>query len=72
MSPRNGPSETTRQWLTGLVVIVATVVAFIGFASASLWWTIAIASFVWAALIVFLYCAGVRKERAGREHRPGA
>lgn len=61
--------EATREWIAGLVVVAATVVAFVGFAHASLWWTIAISTLVWIGLILFLWSVG-RKQRSGRERHP--
>lgn len=61
------PAETTKEWLSGLVVIVTTVVAFVGFAFASLKWTLIVSSVVLAFLIVFLWSVGFRKQRARRQ-----
>ena len=61
------PAETTKDWLSGLVVVVATVVAFIGFAFASLKWTLVVSSVVLAFLIAFLWSVGYRKQRARRQ-----
>ncbi len=61
------PLESTRQWLAGLVVVVATIVAFVGFAFASLKWTLIVSSATLAFLIAFLWLVGFRKQRARRE-----
>lgn len=68
MSQTEKQAESTREWLSGLFVVVATVVAFIGFAFASLKWTLVISSVVLVCLVIFLWLAGVRKQRARREH----
>jgi len=59
----------TRNWLSGVVVIVATIVAFIGFAHASFGWTVVVSSIVLVGLIAFLWKAGGGKERSGRGRR---
>lgn len=63
------PSQTGRQWLTGLIVIVAVVVSYVGFARVSVEWTLAVSSAVLAGLVLFLWRAGVRKERSRRDGR---
>lgn len=63
--PRTKP-ESTRQWVTGLVVIAATIISFVGFARVSLNWTLAISSIVLVALVLFLWHAGGGKERSRR------
>jgi hypothetical protein len=60
------PSESLREWITGLVVIVATIVSFIGFARLSVGWTLAISSVILVALVVFLWSVGERKRRRPR------
>ncbi len=60
-------SESKRDWVAGLIVTVATIVAFVGFAFASLKWTLIVSSLVLAFLILFLWSVGFRKERARRE-----
>lgn len=65
------PAETTKEWLSGLVVIVATVVAFVGFAFASLKWTLIVSSVVLAFLVVFLWSVGFRKQRSRRQSDAG-
>lgn len=57
------PRDDARQWLAGLVVIVATVVSFVGFARVSVGWTLAISTFVLIGLVVFLWSAGGGKQR---------
>ena len=65
------PRQTTRDWLSGLFVIIATIVAFVGFAHASFFWTLIISTLVLFGLLFFLWSVGVRKqrERAGRHKR---
>ena len=63
------PRESGRQWVTGLVVIVAVIVSFIGFAHISVIWTLVISSVIFVALVIFLWRAGVRKERSGGGRR---
>lgn len=57
------PPRDTRQWIAGLVVVVATIVSFIGFARVSVGWTLAISTLVLIGLVVFLWAAGGGKER---------
>jgi hypothetical protein len=59
----NAPSPSS--WLTGLIVILAVIVSYMGFARVSVEWTLGIASVIFVGLIVFLWRAGVRKERNG-------
>lgn len=60
-------SESKKDWVAGLIVTVATIIAFVGFAFASLKWTLIISSLVLAFLILFLWSVGFRKQRARRE-----
>ena len=69
MSRRVQPRETTRQWLSGVAVMVATVVSFIGFARVSIGWTLALSTIIVVGLVIFLWAAGVRKQRAGVDRR---
>jgi hypothetical protein len=69
MSNPNHNPETARSWLTGLIVIVAVVVSYVGFASVSVEWTLAIATMVFVSLVLFLWRTGVRKKRDGRSGR---
>lgn len=63
----NQPNKlSTRDWVSGLVVIVATVIAYIGFARVSIGWTLLVSSAVLLGLIVFLWRTGVRKQRDDR------
>lgn len=58
------PRESHRQWLTGLVVTVAIVVSFIGFAHLSVRWTLLVSTVIFVALVAFLWAAGrSRRER---------
>ena len=63
MPPTNRQMESSRSWLSGLIVIVATVVAFIGFARVSVGWTIAVSTLVLIGLVAFLWSAGGGKQR---------
>ncbi len=65
MSQDNRQPESIRQWLTGIVVIVAVIVSFVGFARVSVEWTLTIASVVLVLLVLLLWRVG-RKKRAGR------
>ena len=67
MSQPGQHQETLREWLSGLVVMIATIVAFVGFAFASLTWTLIIASAILVSLILFLWSVGYRKQRARRQ-----
>lgn len=69
MSSNDHHRQSARSWLTGLIVIVAVIVSYIGFASVSVEWTLVIASIVFLALILFLWRTGVRKERDRRSGR---
>lgn len=67
MPPSGTVSDSKRDWVAGLVVTVTTIVAFVGFAFASLKWTLIIASVVLVFLILFLWSVGFRKQRARRQ-----
>lgn len=69
MSRNDHSPESARSWLTGLVVVVAVIVSYIGFASVSVEWTLAISSAVFVGLVLFLWRAGVRKQRRDSERR---
>lgn len=60
------PPESARQWLTGLVVVVAVIVSYVGFSRVSVGWTLAVSTVIFLGLIIFLWSAG-RKKRAGRD-----
>lgn len=55
--------ESTRQWLTGLVVIVATIVSFFGFARLSFAWTLGVSLTTLVGLLAFFWWTGQRKRR---------
>jgi len=55
--------ESSRGWLSGLIVIVAVAVSFVGFARVSVGWTLAISSVVLIGLVLFLWSAGGGKQR---------
>lgn len=63
MSHGDQHPNSARSWLTGLFVVIAVVVSYIGFARVSVEWTLVIASTIFFGLILFLWRAGVRKER---------
>ncbi len=63
MSRRERPAETTRQWVTGLVVIVATIGCFFGFAHISFGWTVGISLTLLISLLVFFWTVGERKRK---------
>ena len=69
MSNNNKKPEAIRVWITGLVVIVAVIVSYIGFARVSVEWTLGIAICVFIGLVLFLWRAGIRKQRDGRSGR---
>lgn len=69
MASNDQQPETARSWLTGLVVVVAVIVSYIGFASISIEWTLIISSTIFVCLILFLWRAGVRKQRGGTGRR---
>ena len=68
MSQDERQIESLRQWLTGVIVIVAVIVSFVGFARVSVAWTLTIASGVLVFLVLFLWNIG-RKKRARRTRR---
>ena len=69
MSSNEHQPESARSWLTGLAVVIAVIVSYIGFASVSVEWTLVIASAVFLGLILFLWRTGVRKQRDRRSGR---
>lgn len=52
------PPHQPRRWISGLIVMVATAVAFVGFANVSLAWTLAISTAILIGLVAFLWAAG--------------
>jgi uncharacterized membrane protein len=64
LSQHRRTADDKGDWLAGLIVVVATIVAFMGFALASLKWTLIVSSVVLVFLIMFLWLVGVRKQRA--------
>lgn len=69
MSSNDQQPESARSWLTGLVVIVAVIVSYVGFASISIEWTLAVSSVIFVGLILFFWRVGVRKQRSGTKRR---
>ncbi len=60
------PTEGARQWVTGLVVIAATIVGFFGFARLSREWTLYISAGILVALVVFFWFVGRSGTRGPR------
>jgi hypothetical protein len=58
LTDKKPPSDNNRQWLSGMIVIVATIVSFVGFARISVGWTLAISSAIFVALAYFLWRVG--------------
>lgn len=63
MSRESRSTQSFRDWLTGVIVIVATIVAYIGFARVSVGATFIIASVIFVGLVLFLWRVGVQKQR---------
>lgn len=68
MSQSERPSDASRNWLTGIIVIVATIISYVGFARVSVGWTLIVASLVLMGLVIFLWSVG-RKKRTGGQRR---
>ncbi|MDR7155358.1 hypothetical protein J2W40_002185 [Sphingobium xenophagum] len=62
MQPNEDPSGTTRAWLSGLAVVIAVVVSFIGFSRVSIGWTLVVSTAIFLGLITFLWVAGGGKK----------
>jgi cbb3-type cytochrome oxidase subunit 3 len=69
MSNDENKPESTQSWVTGLTVVVAVIVSYIGFARISVEWTLVIATLVFLGLVAFLWRAGARKQGSGRRGR---
>lgn len=69
MPSEKNQSETPRSWVTGLIVMVAVAVSYIGFARVSVEWTLGISTIIFVSLVVFLWRAGSRKQRDGGRGR---
>lgn len=64
------PKETRRQWVTGVALMVATVISVVGFARISPALTMVIATASLVAILVFLWVVGKRKgDRTGTRER---
>ena len=63
MSHQENREKSPPSWLTVFVVVAAVAVSYVGFARVSVEWTLVIASAIFIALVLFLWRAGVRKER---------
>jgi Flp pilus assembly protein protease CpaA len=57
--PTKEPSGSN--WMSGLIVMIAVAVAYVGFARVSVAWTLAIATVVVICLVLFLWRAGARE-----------
>jgi hypothetical protein len=51
-------------WVAGLIVMIATAVAFVGFARVSVGWTLLISTLVLFGMVAFLWAVGGGKERS--------
>lgn len=69
MSPNDRPRESFRDWAMGMIAVVATIVSFVGFARVSVGWTIVISTAVLVGLVVFLWRAGIKKQRTRGDRR---
>lgn len=56
MEPRR--SDANRAWLSGLAVMIAAAVAYAGFATVSVKWTIIVSTMILVGLVTFLWWAG--------------
>ena len=52
--------EHARRWVTGLVVIAATIIGFFGFARISRGWTLGLSTAILIGLLVFFWIVGRR------------
>lgn len=64
----SNPPQSGREWVTGLAVLIATIVSCLGFAHISYQWTLVISLTLLTGLVLFFWRVGIRKRR-GR-HRP--
>lgn len=69
MPPDDRPRESFRDWAMGVIAVVATIVSFVGFARVSVGWTIVISTAVLIGLVIFLWRAGIKKQRTRRNRR---
>jgi len=69
MSNDRKPTASAGSWLAGVIVMVAVVVAYMGFARVSVIWTLVISTLVLVGLVAFLWRAGASKERGGGRRR---
>lgn len=56
-------TPASRQWLSGLVVTVAIVVSYVGFARISVGWTLVLSTLILVGLLFFFWSVGRRKQR---------
>ena len=61
VSRADHPKESFRQWITGLVVLAATIVGFFGFARLSREATLIVSIGILAGLVIFFWSVGRRK-----------
>lgn len=62
MPDQKPPEPRPASWLTGLIVVLAVVVAYVGFARVSIFWTTAISTVIVVGLVIFLWREGSRKQ----------
>ena len=62
----DSPPETTRQWVTGLVVLVTTMVCLYSFARFSIWTMVAVSGATLVGLLAFSWVIGERRRRLRR------
>lgn len=62
MQPNDDQSGATRAWLSGLAVVIAVIVSFIGFARVSVGWTLVVSTVIFFGLVAFLWAAGGGKK----------
>lgn len=65
--PQATNNQTAREWLTGVAVIVATIVSVIGFARLSLGWTLAVSLASLTILLLLFWRTGQRKRLGNRK-----
>lgn len=63
MSRSTKPVETTREWITGLVVIAATIVGLFSFAKISLWTVVLVSGAVLVGLLGLSWFIGAKRRR---------
>lgn len=66
MSRKIQPRETARDWLTGVIVMTAVAVSFIGFSTVSVKITILVSTAILVGLVAFFWVIGKRKRQEVR------